>query len=112
MLPPERFLQTEALTAAAAAIDPLKALRLPAVQSAGDAVWSGAVDARGFAVSFIQSVFWEFASRVVLENAGIQQKRGSSFRLEDDALNGLAHHPDGLIEGAADARDDGRAAVW
>ena len=88
---PERFLAPEVLDAAAAAIDPSRALPWPRPPSAGDTVWMGAVDGAGRAVSFIQSVYWEFGSGVVLEETGIQwQNRGSSFRLDDGALNRLA----------------------
>ena len=88
---PERFLEPAVLDAAAAAIDPSSALAWPRPPSAGDTVWMGAVDGAGCAVSFIQSVYWEFGSGVVLEETGIQwQNRGSSFGLEDGALNRLA----------------------
>ena len=85
---PEAFLAPASLDAAAAAIDPGSALAWPRPPSAGDTVWMGAVDGAGRAVSFIQSVYWEFGSGVVLDETGIQwQNRGSSFRLEDGALN-------------------------
>ena len=88
---PEVFLAPAALDAAAAAIDPTGALPWPQPPSAGDTIWMGAVDREGRAVSFIQSVYWEFGSGVVLEDTGIQwQNRGSSFRLDDGAPNRLA----------------------
>ena len=88
---PELFLAPAALDAAATAIDPTDALPWPQPPSAGDTIWMGAVDREGRAVSFIQSVYWEFGSGVVLEDTGIQwQNRGSSFRLEDGAPNRLA----------------------
>ena len=88
---PEQFLAPAALDAAAAAIDPSRALEWPQPPNAGDTIWMGAIDGEGRAVSFIQSVYWEFGSGVVLEETGIQwQNRGSSFKLEDDALNRLA----------------------
>ena len=89
--PPERFLAPAALDTAAAAIDPARALAWPRPPGAGDTVWMGAIDGEGRAVSFIQSVYWEFGSGVVLEETGIQwQNRGSSFRLEEGALNVVA----------------------
>ena len=89
--PPERFLAPAVLDAAADAIDPGCALVWPRPPGAGDTVWMGAVDGEGRTVSFIQSVYWEFGSGVVLEETGIQwQNRGSSFRLEADALNVVA----------------------
>ena len=88
--PPEQFLAPAALDAAAAAVDPERALEWPRPPAAGDTIWMGAVDGDGRAVSFIQSVYWEFGSGVVLEETGIQwQNRGSSFSLEDDARNVL-----------------------
>ena len=74
-----------ALDALAHAIDPVRALPWPPVAGPGDTVWLGAVDARGQAVSMIQSTYWEFGSGVVLPETGIiWQNRGSSFRLEGD----------------------------
>ena len=85
---PEQFLESAVLDAAAAAIDPATALAWPRPPDAGDTVWMGAVDGEGRAVSFIQSVYWEFGSGVVLDETGIQwQNRGSSFGLEDGSLN-------------------------
>jgi gamma-glutamyltranspeptidase/glutathione hydrolase len=50
----------------------------------------GAIDGDGRAVSFIQSVYWEFGSGVVLGDTGIAwQNRGSSFALNPAAVNAL-----------------------
>ena len=63
----------------------------PASLEQGDTAWMGAIDASGNAVSFIQSVFWEFGSGVVLEETGVLwQNRGSSFSLRDGDPNRLA----------------------
>ena len=49
----------------------------------GDTIWLGAIDGKGLAVSFIQSIFWEFGSGVVLPRTGILwQNRGISFSLD------------------------------
>ena len=112
---PGRFLTAEALDAAAAAIDPGEALPWPRPPSAGDTVWMGAVDGEGRAVSFIQSVYWEFGSGVVLEETGIQwQNRGSSFRLDDGALNRLApgRKPFHTLNPALFRFDDGRTMPY
>ena len=114
-VPPDRFLTPATLDRAAAAVDPDHALGWPQPPSAGDTVWMGAVDARGRAVSFIQSVYWEFGSGVVLEETGIQwQNRGSSFRLEDGALNVLApgRKPFHTLNPALFLFDDGRAMPY
>ena len=112
---PERFLAPAALDAAASAIRPDEALPWPRPPSAGDTVWLGAVDGEGRAVSFIQSVYWEFGSGVVLEETGIQwQNRGASFRLDDGALNRLApgRKPFHTLNPALFLFDDGRAMPY
>ena len=75
----------------------------------------GAIDGEGRAVSFIQSVYWEFGSGVVLEETGIQwQNRGSSFRLDDGALNRLApgRKPFHTLNPALFVFDDGRTMPY
>src|SRR4051812_48123070 len=55
-----------------------------------DTVWMGAIDSAGRAVSFIQSLYHEYGSGVVLKQSGIMwQNRGCSFSLDDKALNAL-----------------------
>ena len=45
----------------------------------------------GLVVSYIQSLYWEFGSGVVLPRTGVlMQNRGASFSLEPGALNALA----------------------
>ena len=112
---PERFLAPDALDAAAAAIDPALALAWPRPPSAGDTVWMGAVDGEGRAVSFIQSVYWEFGSGVVLEETGIQwQNRGSSFGLEEGVRNrlGPGRKPFHTLNPALFRFDDGRTVPY
>jgi len=83
----EDFLTPDALDAMAADIDPTAALPWPDASSKGDTVWLGAVDGEGRAVSFIQSIYWEFGSGTVLDETGITwQNRGTSFSLDP------AHH--------------------
>ena len=109
---PQSFLTSGALDALAADIDPRRALPWPDPATAGDTIWMGAVDAQGRAVSFIQSVYWEFGSGVVLSDTGVTwQNRGSSFSLDPRALNvlepgskpfhtlnpSLAHFDDGRV---------------
>ena len=113
--PPEQFLAPAALEQAAGAIDPARALAWPRPPSAGDTVWMGAIDGAGRAVSFIQSVYWEFGSGVVLEETGIQwQNRGSSFRLEDGAFNVLepGRKPFHTLNPALLLFDDGRTMPY
>jgi len=78
------------LAGEAKAIDPQKAAPWPEVAKKGDTIWLGAADSSGLAVSYIQSLFWEFGSGCVLPATGIvMQNRGSSFSLDPKALNAL-----------------------
>jgi gamma-glutamyltranspeptidase/glutathione hydrolase len=89
--PPERFLDRAFLDAEAQKIDPRKAARWPAPAGAGDTVWMGAADHDGCAVSYIQSLYWEFGSGCVLPATGVlMQNRGASFSLDPGAFNALA----------------------
>ncbi|NBB82960.1 MAG: gamma-glutamyltransferase [Alphaproteobacteria bacterium] len=87
---PQGLLAADRLDALAAEIDPARALPWPEPSAPGDTVWMGAIDGDGRAVSFIQSVYWEFGSGVVLGDTGIAwQNRGSSFALDPAAVNAL-----------------------
>jgi gamma-glutamyltranspeptidase/glutathione hydrolase len=49
----------------------------------GDTIWMGAIDNDGLAVSYIQSVYWEYGSGVVLPRTGVtMQNRGIAFSLD------------------------------
>ncbi|MEE2720932.1 MAG: gamma-glutamyltransferase family protein [Pseudomonadota bacterium] len=88
---PGYFLTDRDLDARAVRVDPETALPWPVPAQDGDTIWMGAIDAAGNAVSFIQSIYWEFGSGIVLENTGILwQNRGSSFSLNDGDVNRLA----------------------
>ena len=53
----------------------------------GDTIWMGVIDKEGRAVSFIQSIYHEFGSGVVLNESGINwQNRGASFSLDPKSL--------------------------
>lgn len=87
---PMSFLTPEALEREAARIDMRRALPWPQPAQRGDTVWLGAADKSGLAVSYIQSIYWEFGSGVVLPATGIvMQNRGSSFSLDPQAVNAL-----------------------
>ena len=81
---PQTFLEDEGLDALAAGIDMQYAQPWPGRKpDAGDTVWLGAVDSRGMSVSYIQSIFFEYGSGVVLPNTGItMQNRGVAFELD------------------------------
>ncbi|NKB27133.1 MAG: gamma-glutamyltransferase [Rhodobacteraceae bacterium] len=84
---PSNFLTDQVMDQMAADIDPATASPWPREATKGDTCWLGAVDNEGRAVSFIQSIYWEFGSGVVLDDTGITwQNRGTSFSLDP------AHH--------------------
>ncbi|MBT5050510.1 MAG: gamma-glutamyltransferase, partial [Rhodospirillaceae bacterium] len=112
---PADFLTGEALDAMAAAIKPDHAQRWPDVTEQGDTVWLGAIDGNGLAVSFIQSIYWEFGSGIVLPQTGIVwQNRGTSFSLDPASHNSLmpGRRPFHTIQPAMARLDDGRLMVY
>src|ERR1041384_1613594 len=81
----------------------------------GDTIWMGAADASGLVVSFIQSLYWEFGSGVVLPSTGVlMQNRGASFSLERGALNSLqpGRQPFHTLNPALAALRDGRIMAY
>jgi gamma-glutamyltranspeptidase/glutathione hydrolase len=104
------FLDTEA-----AKIDRATALPWPQPALPGDTVWLGAIDGAGRAVSFIQSLYWEFGSGVVLPETGILwQNRGISFALDEAAANQLmpGRKPFHTLNPALARLADGRVMVY
>ncbi len=56
----------------------------------GDTIWMGVIDGNGLSVSFIQSIYHEFGSGVVLPETGINwQNRGCGFSLNREHVNCL-----------------------
>jgi len=89
--PVDRYLDARFLDAEARNIDRRKAAQWPATRGEGDTIWMGAADASGLVVSYIQSLYWEFGSGLVLPRTGaLMQNRGASFSLDRGALNALA----------------------
>ncbi len=87
---PARYLTPDYLDRLARRFDPHNAMPWPLPSEPGDTVWLGAIDRQGRAVSFIQSIYHEFGSGVVLPSSGIcWQNRGCSFGLDPQAPNGL-----------------------
>ena len=81
----------EAVEQSAAKINPHKALDWPHEAKPGDTVWMGAMDSNGVMVSFIQSIYWEFGSGVVIPDYGlVWNNRGISFSLDGRHPNVLA----------------------
>jgi gamma-glutamyltranspeptidase/glutathione hydrolase len=112
---PRGFLQPGSLSTLAATIDRQRALPWPDPAAPGDTIWMGAIDAQGRAVSFIQSVYWEFGSGTVLEDTGIcWQNRGTSFSLDPKALNTLepGRKPFHTLNPSLAVFDDGRVMPY
>lgn len=81
----------------------------------GDTVWLGVIDGEGRAVSFIQSIYHEFGTGVVLSRTGINwQNRGCSFSLDPSHLNALlpGKKPFHTLNPALMRFKDGRTMVY
>lgn len=112
---PASFLTAEALDREAKAIRPDRAAPWPEPAGRGDTVWLGAADSSGFAVSYIQSLYFEFGSGCVLPRTGvIMQNRGSSFSLDPAALNPLepGRRPLHTLSPALAVLKDGRVMAY
>ncbi len=99
----------------AGSIDRTTAAPWPDGGGHGDTVWLGAVDRGGRAVSFIQSIYWEFGSGVVLPQTGITwQNRGTSFSLTEGGNNSLIprRRPFHTIQPALAHLADGRVMPY
>ena len=76
------WLQEPTLAREAAEIDMSRAASWPQIAKPGDTIWMGAADSQGNVVSYIQSIYWEFGSGVVVPGTGVVwQNRGASFTL-------------------------------
>lgn len=84
-----RFLEPAWLDMEAQAIDRRRAAPWGGAVD-GDTIYMATVDGDGRAVSFIQSLYWEWGSGVVLPRTGIVwQNRGTSFSLDPASANPL-----------------------
>jgi len=111
----EDYLKPEMLDQLASNVSPVRALPWPVPANPGDTVWLGAIDKDGIAVSFIQSIYFEFGSGCVLENSGIVwQNRGSSFLLEGNGPRALkpGRKPFHTLNPAMALFKDGRRMVY
>ncbi len=99
----------------AAMVDMRRAAPWPLPPDKGGTVWMGAIDAAGLAVSFIQSVFWEYGSGCVLPATGVlMQNRGAAFSLDAKARNPLVpgRRPFHTLNPALAVFDDGRVLAY
>jgi gamma-glutamyltranspeptidase/glutathione hydrolase len=113
--PPERYLAGLFLDAEAALIDRRKAADWRAEPGPGDTIWMGAADASGLVVSYIQSIYWEFGSGLVLPRTGVlMQNRGLGFSLRSGAINALApgRLPRHTLNPALAVLNDGRVMAY
>ena len=112
---PQKFLDSSFLDSLAEGVDMKNASPWPDASAKGDTVWLGAIDAEGRAVSFIQSVYWEFGSGMILPGTGVTwQNRGTSFSLDPTNHNQLApfKRPFHTIQPALALLSDGRVMPY
>jgi len=112
---PDELMAREHVQSLAANIDRHKAAPWGAGQPPSDTVWLGVIDGAGRAVSFIQSIYHEFGSGVVLRETGINwQNRGCSFALDPSALNALkpGRKPFHTLNPALARLSDGRVMIY
>ncbi len=112
---PQSLLDGAGLDTMASAIDPSRAAVWGKGRGPGDTIWMGVIDQDGMAVSFIQSIYHEFGSGIVLPMTGINwQNRGASFSLDETALLTLrpGKKPFHTLNPAAATLADGRTMVY
>lgn len=112
---PAELLMADALDGMARRISMLRAAPWGPGQGPADTVWLGAIDSDGVAVSFIQSIYHEFGSGLVLGESGINwQNRGCSFSLDPSARNPLepGRRPYHTLNPALARFADGRTLVY
>ncbi len=109
------FLDNNFIKELATNVNPNKAMLWPDASIGGDTVWLGASDNYGNSVSFIQSIYWEFGSGLILPRTGItMQNRGVSFSLDENHFNKLVpgRKPFHTIQPALAHFDDGRVLSY
>ena len=112
---PAEFLTSAALDSMARQIDVQRALPWGAGRPPADTIWMGVIDGNGLCVSFIQSIYHEFGSGIVLPGTGVNwQNRGCSFSLSPTALNTLTPYrkPFHTLNPALAVFDTGRTMVY
>ncbi len=111
----QALLDSDQLATIASQIDDHRAAPWGTGRGPGDTVWMGVMDSSGLSVSFIQSIYHEFGSGVVLPGTGIVwQNRGAAFSLDPDHLLALApgKQPFHTLNPAAARLKDGRTMVY
>ncbi|WP_448951477.1 gamma-glutamyltransferase family protein [Labrys neptuniae] len=88
---PTAFLTPGYLDREAAALSMTRAAATLVPSAKGDTVWMGAIDQDGLAVSFIQSIYWDYGSGLVLPKTGLlMHNRGAAFSLDARSPRALA----------------------
>jgi gamma-glutamyltranspeptidase len=111
----QALLEPARIDALAARVDRARAAPWGAGRGPADTIWMGVVDGQGCAVSFIQSLYHEYGSGIVLPESGVNwQNRGCSFSLDERALNVLrpGRKPFHTLNPALALLDDGRTMVY
>lgn len=111
----QSLLEPKELDELAGHVNPKQALPWGGATEPGDTIWMGVIDGEGRAVSFIQSIYHEFGSGIVLPDTGINwQNRGCSFSLDPNALQALApeRKPFHTLNPALAVLNDGRTMVY
>src|SRR5262245_57855750 len=109
--PASDFLSDESIAGLDKTVSVEHAAPWPDPAKPGDTVWLAATDRNGLSVSFIQSVYWEFGSGVILPQSGVTwQNRGTSFSLDESDTNALepGRLPFHTIQPAMAELSDGR----
>jgi oxamate amidohydrolase len=112
---PRDLLADSVVDGLARSVDRRRASPWPDASPGGDTIWLGAIDGEGRAVSFIQSLYWEFGSGVVLPGSGIVwQNRGTSFGLDPSSPQPLMprRRPFHTIQPALARLGDGRTMIY
>ena len=112
---PERWLSPDVLEREAQAISMTRAAPFPLPESNGDTVWMGAVDPSGLAVSYIQSIYWEWGSGCVLPATGVlMNNRGVAFSLDEKSVQALhpGRRPFHTLNPPLAVFDDGRVIAY
>lgn len=112
---PADVLRPATLDRLAASIDRRRASEAGRPPGDGGTVWMGAIDGQGLAVSYIQSVYWDYGSGCVLRRTGVlMQNRGVSFSLDPASLNPLepGRRPFHTLNPPLAVFDDGRVVPY
>lgn len=112
---PASCLTEAALQREADRISMRRAAEWPLKDGDGDTIWMGAIDGNGVAVSYIQSIYWEYGSGCVLTRTGVHwQNRGVAFSLDPASINALepGRKPFHTLNPPLAIFDDGRIASF